>query len=63
MQALLVHATAAGGHAMMAGVSGENEEGKAFHAAIGFDFVARVPEVGWKFGRYMDLFLYQKILT
>jgi len=63
MEALLAHATAAGGHAMMAGVSGENEEGKAFHDAIGFDFVARVPEVGWKFGRYMDLFLYQKILT
>ncbi len=63
MDALLAHATTAGGHAMMAGVSGENAEGKAFHAAIGFDLVARVPEVGYKFGRYMDLWLYQKILT
>ena len=63
MDAVLAHAAAAGGHVMIAGVSGENDAGKAFHAAIGFDFVARVPEVGWKFGRYLDLWLYQKILT
>jgi phosphinothricin acetyltransferase len=34
----------------------------AFHRAIGFAEVARMPEVGRKFGRWMDLVLLQKAL-
>lgn len=56
------HARAGGAHALMAGISGENPAAIAFHARIGFREIARVPEVGWKFGRLMDLVLMQKFL-
>ena len=63
MTAVEDHARARNRHSMIAGVSGGNPDGRAFHAAIGYDLVATVPQVGWKFGRYWDLWLMQKILT
>jgi L-amino acid N-acyltransferase len=63
MLGLMAQARDAGAHTMIGGVSGENQAGADFHAALGFDLIARLPEVGYKFGRYLDLLLYQKILT
>lgn len=65
-RALMVHlereAAARGAHVMMAGVSAENTQGQAFHAQLGYREMAVIPQVGHKFGRFMDLVLMQKIL-
>lgn len=57
------HARAHGVHCRFAGVSGENDAGRLFHARMGYREVAVLPDVGWKFGRYIALVLMQKILT
>lgn len=62
MTALETHAQQNGVHSLWAGISGENPAGVAFHRQIGFTEIARLPEVGFKFGRWMDLVLMQKIL-
>ncbi|MFO1203480.1 MAG: N-acetyltransferase family protein [Tabrizicola sp.] len=56
------HARIQGAHQMIAGVSGENPDGQAFHARMGYRHIATVPQAGFKFGRYMDLVLMQKFL-
>lgn len=56
------HARSAGAHQMIAGVSGENAEGQAFHLRMGYRSIATVPEAGHKFGRFIDLVLMQKFL-
>lgn len=63
MTTLESHARAAGAHVMVAGISGENTAGQAFHARIGYVECGRVLQAGHKFGRYLDLVLMQKILT
>ncbi len=62
MQDLERVAQECGAHSLMAGISGENPGAVAFHTALGFAQVARLPEVGFKFGRWMDLVLMQKFL-
>ena len=63
MTALEAHARAAGAHQMIAGVSGENQGGIAFHARLGYRQIATVAQAGFKFGRFIDLVLMQKFLS
>ena len=62
LEAVEAHAREGGAHSMIAGVSGANAVGIAFHAARGYKEIAQVPEVGWTHGAWLDLVLMQKIL-
>lgn len=57
------HAKQARVHSMIAGISHVNDRAVAFHASLGYTEIARLPEVGTKFGRWYDLILMQKILS
>jgi L-amino acid N-acyltransferase len=50
-------------HVMVAGIDSTNEASIAFHAALGFIEVARMPETGRKFDRWLELVLMQRILA
>jgi phosphinothricin acetyltransferase len=62
LEALVERAEAAGLHVMVAAVDGDNAGSIAFHERLGFTQVARMPEVGHKFGRWLDLVFLQRNL-
>lgn len=45
---------------LWAGIGHENPTSVAFHEHLGFEKVAILPKVGFKFGRWMDLVLMRK---
>ena len=62
MQGILDTARAAGIHALVGGLSADNAVSARLHASFGFTEVGRLPQVGAKFGRWLDLVLYQLLL-
>jgi phosphinothricin acetyltransferase len=63
LEALVERATAAGLHVMIGAIDGENDGSIRFHQRHGFVEVARMHEVGFKFGRWLDLVLVQRTLS
>jgi phosphinothricin acetyltransferase len=59
MGALIEKARECGMHTMVAAVDGANEGSIRFHEGLGFVEVARMPEVGAKFGKWQELVLLQ----
>lgn len=59
---LLVRARAAGHHAVLAGVCTEQADSMRLHEAMGFTKVAHLREVGFKFGRWLDVAYFEKVL-
>ena len=57
---LLARAHAMGKTQMVAAVDGDNEASLQFHERLGFVEVARMPAIGFKFGRWLDLVLLQR---
>jgi phosphinothricin acetyltransferase len=49
-------------HVLVAGIDSDNIESIRFHEQLGFVEVARMPETGHKFSRWLDLVLMQRIL-
>lgn len=60
---LLRRAAADGRHVMIGAIDGSNTDSIAFHLRCGFTEVARMPELGLKFGRRCDLVLMHRFVT
>ncbi|MFA5538894.1 MAG: N-acetyltransferase family protein, partial [Gemmobacter sp.] len=62
MRALEDHARAAGVRILVGGITATNAASLALHARLGYAEVGRLPDAGWKFGRYHELVFMQKVL-
>ncbi len=60
---LIEYATSSGMHTMVAGIDSDNVESIHFHERLGFVVTGRMPEIGTKFGRWLDLVLMQRTLN
>lgn len=52
---LIQEARAGGKHVMVAGIESQNQASLNLHSALGFITTAQMPQVGTKFGRWLDL--------
>ena len=59
---LLARAAAAGKHVMIAGIDADNAMSIGLHRSLGFSVVGHFHEVGFKFGRWLDLVFMECIL-
>ena len=62
LQALVEAARQAGLHTMIGGIDAQNAASIALHRRLGFEHVGTLPQVGFKFGRWLDLAFYQRLL-
>lgn len=62
MNPLIDRAARLGKHVMIAGVDAENGPSLRFHERLGFTPAAHLRQVGFKFGRWLDLVLLQRML-
>lgn len=62
MQALIGAARQRDVHAMIGGIDASNTGSIALHQRLGFQHVGTLPQVGFKFGRWLDLAFYQLLL-
>ncbi len=62
LTALETEARRAGMHVMLGGIAAENEASIRLHEKHGFAETGRMPDVGQKFGRFLDLVFMQKLL-
>lgn len=62
MTELIEHARRLGKHVMVAGVDATNVASIRMHEKLGFEQVGHLPQVGAKFGRWLDLVFLQLVL-
>lgn len=62
MQALIDAARRSDVHALIGGIDATNSGSIALHERLGFRHVGTLPQVGFKFGRWLDLAFYQLLL-
>jgi L-amino acid N-acyltransferase len=62
VSALFPRASALGKHVMVAGIDAANAGSIRFHERLGFEIVGNLRQVGWKFGRWLDLVFMQRML-
>ncbi len=61
MHALIGEVRQQGVHAMIGGIDAANAGSIALHQRLGFTHVGTLPQVGFKFGRWLDLAFYQRL--
>ncbi|MEK8051319.1 N-acetyltransferase family protein [Ideonella sp. DXS22W] len=62
MQQLIAIARRNGVHALIGGIDASNAGSIALHEGLGFRHAGTLPQVGFKFGRWLDLAFYQLLL-
>jgi len=62
MQELIAAARGRDVHCMIGGIDATNGGSIALHERLGFRHVGTLPQVGFKFGRWLDLSFYQLLL-
>ena len=62
MQELIAAARENDVHAMLGGIDAANAGSIALHEQLGFKHVGTLPQVGFKFGHWLDLAFYQLLL-
>jgi phosphinothricin acetyltransferase len=59
---LIRRARSSGVHALVAVLGGENEASSALHKSFGFELIGTLPEVGFKFGHWIDVTLWHRLV-
>jgi L-amino acid N-acyltransferase YncA len=62
MPPLIEGAKSQGKHAILAAIDAQNEASIRLHAAFGFEQVAHLKQVGFKFGRWLDVVYLERLL-
>ena len=62
MAVLIARGTALGKHVMVAGIDADNRGSIRMHERLGFEQTGHLKEVGFKFGRWLDLVFMQRRL-
>ena len=62
VQALLLEAARLRKHVMIAGIDAQNVTSISLHEKLGFKVVGELPEVAFKFGRWLDLKFMQRLI-
>lgn len=52
---LIARATAAGKHVMLADIERGNVASIKLHHSVGFALAGTLPQIGWKFDRWLDM--------
>lgn len=63
MEKLIAEADAAGYATMVAGIDAENEGSLRLHEQLGFTNAGTIRRAGYKFGHWLNLVFYQRLLT
>lgn len=62
LAAVIDRAREADYHCLIGGIDAENAVSIALHTRMGFEFAGRIRQAGFKFGRWLDLDFYQRVL-
>jgi phosphinothricin acetyltransferase len=62
LQAIIASAVADQRHVLMGVIDAENHASISLHESLGFQAVGKLPQIGFKSGRWLDAVMYQLIL-